>query len=316
MSLQTESDDDDDVLVTIRHQLGEKLRAARQKQGHSTRDVADHLRISQKQVEMLESGLWQPSLDDVYLFGFMRQMAVYFDIDIHQDIADLQSENYRLTRPYTIPDPPVSPGFRLALVSAVVFVLTFVFFNMGDRIEGDMGDEVSVGLGTPIPTLEVVDSTLDQEAIPELGSVENVILLDGKPVEVEALPTREEAEEGQQSDEVAIESTMESSEAVLPAAEPAKFVELMPSLISHHYRVSAVSHAAWLRISEPDGTLIREALLQPGDSLDVRHTADYLLLTCGNAGAIRVEVDQKVSHAAGSVGKMGEVVKAYKLKPL
>jgi len=128
-----------------------------------------------------------------------------------------------------------------------------------------------------------------------------------------ALETSDSAVSSPPSTEVATERET----AVETADNEPKAVAETPeeSAVVHQYSLSAVGADVWLQLSSPDEppVLIKEALLKPGESINIDHTSPFLLLTCGNAAALQVEIDGSLIIAAGSLGEAEKVLRNFKL---
>ena len=62
--------------------IGEKLRALRQGQGLTTRQLADHLQTTNSQISRIENGLRQPSGE------LILKISEYFDISLDALMRD------------------------------------------------------------------------------------------------------------------------------------------------------------------------------------------------------------------------------------
>lgn len=116
---------------------------------------------------------------------------------------------------------------------------------------------------------------------------------------------------GEPSPEVATSPKAES--AVTPA------VEKTPAPAAHTYRFTATGSDCWIQISLPGegetAELLQEALLKPGESLTLTHTAPYLLLTSGNAAALSIVIDGTTFAETNSLGRDAQVIRNLKLQP-
>jgi len=83
----------------------------------------------------------------------------------------------------------------------------------------------------------------------------------------------------------------------------------------HRYYFSAADKSVWLQIFDASRQLLREVLLQPGDHLRLSSDSSALFVTCGNAAALEIDIDDKTIAAAGSLGEAGEVLHDYRLEP-
>lgn len=137
---------EDDAAAT-EFPVGEQLRQAREARGLQVGDIAQTLKLGQKQVEALESGDWQNLPGPTFIRGFVRNYARL----VHLDSAPLMGQLGRVlekpadnlavqeTRPASMPHSGGSASRRdrqVMLIGAGFVVLaTLVYF----LIPGDLG---------------------------------------------------------------------------------------------------------------------------------------------------------------------------------
>lgn len=95
--------------------------------------------------------------------------------------------------------------------------------------------------------------------------------------------------------------------------KPAVPASISMDAATHQYRFTASEKAVWLQVFDVSRKLIREALLQPGESLQLDSNEAALLITCGNSAALQIGIDGVVVQKAGTLGKAGEVLRNYRL---
>jgi len=94
----------------------------------------------------------------------------------------------------------------------------------------------------------------------------------------------------------------------VPAGES---VETAPAVPTVPPVVSVVAGSdAWIRVYQPDGTVIFERILGPGESYQVPGTVEQPLLRAGNAGAIYLRVGSRVF---GPIGEGSSIARAIPL---
>jgi len=240
----------------LQQRIAQLLSDARKERGLSAEDIAGSLRLLPVYLRAFDSGDWSKMPEEVYTLGFLRQYADFVGLDLNKEIAQLKSGNYRLNKPFTIPDPPLAPSRKWAILIAGLFLLFFIAFNLTSHDEK-----------APAPAID------EQETI--------------------LAPTLADTEEG----------GTEQQQAPEPAVD------------GHSYRFSATGEAVWLQVFDSSRKLIREALLQSGESLNIVHAGPALLVTSGNAAALGVEIDGKVVAVAGELGEAGQVLREYRLAP-
>lgn len=264
-------------------QLARCLKNSRESKNLSLEEAAASLKLRMAYLEALESGQWEEMPGEVYALGFLKQYASMLGIDVSDSIEKLKTGDYKLTKPLTFPDPPIAPNRTWVIIAALAFVVLFILFNIFDS--GEPGkpveSEVKHDQAQPAP---------DVESPPEAQTTEAAAVA---PVDTN--------------------TTVEppSTSGVVPAAS-------ISGLPEYEYRLSAIGGDVWLQVStDPeegeDSQLLQEALLKDGESIRIRNEAPYLLLTCGNAAALQIEINGKVTNPAGSLGEEGKVLRNFRL---
>lgn len=265
------------------HHLAHCLKNTRESKQMSLEEAALTLKLRTVYLEALESGDWHEMPGEVYALGFLKQYAAHLGLDVSDSIEKLKTGDYKLTKPLTFPDPPISPNRTWAIVAALTFVVLFILFNIFDSGEPEK------------PVMPPVQTT-EMQLAPELEVTESDQLI------AEQAP-----------------APGESTESNEPAASDTAAVPPAPvNAVMHEYKLSAVGADVWLQVStesseEAPSELLQEALLKSGESVVVRNESPSLILTCGNAAALQIEIDGQMTAAAGSLGEEGKVLRDFRL---
>jgi len=294
----------------IQARLGQQLHAARERKEITITEASLKLRLRETYLRELESGDWSNLPEEVYVLAFLRQYAALLGEDIHEDIEVLKSGGYQLTKPFTMPDPPIAPNKMWAMAAGILFVLLFILFN----IVGNDGKE------TPLPETPATNaSPLPTEKIATKQTTsKEMVKKDITPVAQPsaaqpsaAQPSVALSNSGNPSTNTNIEALSQmdkEAKASSPAALPEKAFK------THRYRLTAIGASVWLQVHNPSGTLLNEALLHPGQSLRLKSSASFLSVTCGNAAALQIEVDGTLYAAAGTLGAPGKVLHDFRIE--
>jgi len=303
----------------IQARLGQQLRSARECRELTISEAASQLKIRTVYLQGLESGDWSNLPEEVYVLGFLRQYAALLGENCHEDIEALKSSDYQLTKPYTIPDPPIAPSKMWAVAAAVLFVLLFILFNTV-RDDGNESPpaKASVTDTNPVPVI----ATTEQD-IPEAPAEKNIPPApqlpatssdsSQKPDNVQMMPQDSSqapvasSDSGQSSSNVTTVTPSQTKKELPLITTLEKTVEM------HRYRLTAIESSAWLQVYDSSGTLLREALLHSGQSLVLESDAPFLTVTCGNAAALKIEVDHALYAAAGTLGAPGKVLRGFRI---
>jgi len=268
----------DELLCKLAH----CLKNAREAQKLTVEEIALSLKLRTIYLKSLESGDWSDMPGEVYAVAFLKQYASFLDLDISESLEKLKTGQYKLTKPLTFPDPPIAPNKTWGIVAVLVFVVLFILFNLYDNGADHVSDEQQ----------NVSSSTLIEDTL--LPSP--VTITQDETVKDSDLPTMTESTE--------LELEIEK--------------ELPDATIEHTYQLTAVGDDVWLQLSleatsGETPVLLREVLLRDGQSTTLHHISPSLLLTCGNAIALQVHIDQKLIIAAGSLGEGKKVLRNFKL---
>jgi len=291
----------DDLKKQIQVRLGQQLHTAREHREITITEVASRLRIREVYLRGLESGDWKNLPEKVYVLGFLRQYATLLGEDFHEDIEALKFGSYQLTKPFTMPDPPIAPNKMWAMAAGILFVLLFILFNVvGDGERKVPPPEAStVNTSPPVAektaTKQILSEEVAKRDITPVAQSSDALLNSGKvstDTNIKTLPQMDK-----------------EAEIASPVASPEKVFK------THRYRLTAIETSAWLQVHDPSGTLLKEALLHPGQSLRLESSAPFLSVTCGNAAALQIEVDGTLYAAAGTLGAPEKVLRDFRIEP-
>jgi len=288
----------DDLKKQIQTQLGQQLRVAREHKEITITDVSAKLRISEVYLQGLESGDWSKLPEEVYVLGFLRQYSALLGKDFHEDIEALKSGEYHLTKPFTIPDPPIAPSKMWAMTAGILFVLLFILFNAVD----DDGDHKMTPPETPVASTNPIPGgkSVAKERLPEATAKMNTT-----PAEQPSEPSSAPDSPSTDINAEALPQTEQKSSPPAISENP---------LETHSFHLMAVDASVWLQVYTPSGTLLKEALLHPGQSLRLKSSEPFLSVTCGNAAALEIEVDGTLYAAAGTLGAPEKVLHDFKIE--
>jgi len=287
-----------DLKIQIQAQLGQQLRAARQSKEITITDVSSKLRIREVYLKGLESGDWSKLPEEVYVLGFLRQYSALLGKDFHEEIEALKSGEYHLTKPFTIPDPPIAPSKMWAMTAGILFVLLFILFNAVD----DDGDQKIMPPEAPVASTSPIlgGKSAAKETTPEATEKMNTAPA-AQPPEPSSAP-------GSPSTNInaeALSQTEQKTPSPATSGNPLK---------THRFHLMAIDASVWLQVYTPSGTLLKEALLQSGQSLRLKSSEPFLSVTCGNAAALQIEVDDTLYAAAGTLGAPEKVLHDFRIE--
>jgi len=317
-----------DPLIEARGLLGKRLVQARETRELGLNEASEQLRIRKAYLQGLESGDWKALPEEVYAMGFLRQYAALLGVDISQDMEALKSGEYRLTKPFTMPDPPISMNRTWALAAGICFLLLLILFN----VVGDGEKEMSP---PPPPALESTptDTALMPPPLTEQADTRPSTSVTGAATSVttdkaataatdshpgEAMPARHLKPSTTKPDKTAPvkKKATPASAQPAPAANTVANSAQTPSgpVTEHRYHLTAVDADVWLQLHHADGSLAKEALLRAGQTLRLNIKDDILLLTSGKPQALVISIDGQTIARVGTLGEAGKVLRDYRLQ--
>jgi len=288
-------------------EIGNKLNQARQAKKEHLNKAVRHLKIPLNHMQALESANWDSLPDDVYVIGFLRQYSNYLGIDLSEEINRLKNSDYTLTRPLTFPDPPVAPSRRWAWLTGAAFALLFIAFNVISNndtptINAPAQNIAPMANNDPHINATTINPHPDHAQLTNKSSFK---------------PTPPKLQVGEQKGLPKAPALPTTSFNPTLAAAPALLRD-KPRM--HSYRFKAVTAPVWLQLFAPNkagngkGHLLKELLLKKGQHTTIRHSSESLWITCGNARALRIQVDQKTVVKTGTLGTGKKVLRDYHFK--
>lgn len=314
---------EDEARLEGRCRLGENLSQARQTKDISIDEASEQLRIRRHYLEALESGNWKALPEEVYVMGFLRQYANLLGVDISQDIEALKTGEYKLTKPFTMPDPPIAMNRAWAIAAGACFLILLILFNVVDEGKEEHRP-MQLKMGTPAfaPKAPIM---MGQPAVETTGA-ELPAQAEGIQAPPDASVAEEKAMKAVSDTEPSLVEPTESQpltdtstpETIEPAALDSSPREITPlptqSTGRHAFDLIAVDEDVWLQLYNPDGSLAKEALLRGGQSMRFNTDEDYLLLTSGNPLALSITIDGLSVAEPGDLGEKDKVLHDHRLQ--
>jgi len=310
-----------ELRIEARCHLGERLSQARQVKDIGIHEASEQLRIRQHYLEALESGDWKTLPEEVYVMGFLRQYANLLGVDLGEDIEALKTGEYTLTKPFTMPDPPIAMNRAWAVAAGACFLILLILFNVVDEGEEELHParlQMANPVLAPAPAtieLQAEDATVSElPAQAEETSVQSDALLAEETVKAASDAESSPAEPAATQEPVIIPSP-----TVAKQAETENTRQMTSALTStdgsgrHVFLLTAVDEDVWLQLHKPDGTLAKEALLRSGQGMRLKTDEDYLLLTSGNPLALSITINGLSVAEPGALGEKDKVLHDHRL---
>jgi len=249
---------------------GELLKRRRVELGLDLKQTADLLKIKEDYLASIEEDLFERLPVAVYTIGYIRCYATYLQIDPEPIIA-LYTGHLTQPKPSTI-FPVASSKKKVPLYFYVIPVLVLVLIILGVII-------------------------LRQESsAPEKKMA--------APAAAPVQPVQPSVTESQQSPPVTAEPYQ--SAALQPVASSQAQVAQRTPAVGEHSLAIAADDLTWMHITFSDGKS-EEILLRPGMTRTWQFT-DKAVLRLGNAGGIRLTLDNRDIGSPGSLGQVMTLV--------
>jgi len=310
--------------INPRVQLGERLSQARQTHEMSLSEASERLRIRANYLEALESGDWAPLPEEVYVMGFLRQYAGLLGVDINADLEALKPGEYQLTKPFTMPDPPIAMNRAWAITAAACFFVLLILFNVVDEGEKERipaqppATLPLTEVEAPAPPEDQVAVVSGESATPEeadtTGATGNTQTPETATTDETAAP-EQATSVGGVTEQSAATASPDDQVSVVSVIEHEASPNQSDEATHHSYQISAVDQDVWLQVHAPDGSLVKEALLRSGQSMVLSSSDAYLLLTAGNPLALSISIDGNNVAAPGTLGEKDKVLRDHRLDP-
>lgn len=261
--------------------LGTWLRTQREARGVSIRDIAEATKISQRYLEALERDRFDALPAEVFVRGFLREYARIVGLD-PDEVVNVYLLAAAQARPVADEEPGVVPAGAARRASVVAYgvavaALLIALLGAAAAISYWLGRD----RGEDLPTSRV-DAASRQPTTVRRPPVE--------PERTGALPEEPDAEVG--SEEALPAPRPPAAEPPSPAAGGAPPAEGSPAAPAQPEPLRVVlefQQDCWVELVV-DGRR-RESELKAGGETWAIEAQDSVLLTLGNAPAVRVEVD-------------------------
>ena len=290
--------------------LGNFLQQERQNRGLSIKDLSDQTRIKQVYLEMLEQSDFSKLPADVYVKGFLKNLAGYYNL-LDQDLVN-QFEKERISEPRVIKTEKNKDAgkFKITLNPKIIIITASIVLFLGALIY----------VGTQIRSVLVPPFLEITEPVDDSSILGNSVLIAGKTeLGAEVTINNQLAvvdKEGQFAENLILSKGLN----LIEVASKNKFGRISKILrkITAENEVSSPvlgselinlviqigPNSAWIYL-EADGVMVQRGTMLPGSSKTVS-AKDNILLTSANAGSTQVIYNGK---DLGKLGREGEVVR-------
>lgn len=316
--------------------VGDVLRSTREAQGHTVADVAQALKLTQRQVDALESERFELLPGAAFARGFLRNYAKLLGLDpepLLQSLARTDGVGSPDLAPVCNAEgtmPAGNDGFRpfgalvafaaIILLGAVALGWYFDWFAQ-PRATGDTADAMETPVApapvTPVPpSIDVTPVVIPDDA-PALPADAPVGMPEGSTVESDGVgvpgdgvapgPGGDAAEPASREAPQPAPETMAAPEAQSTATEAADIASTAEAAESAPRLVFRFSGESWVEVRDASNKIIFARTNRPGSVQEIQGEPPFRLVV-GNAKDVALEYKGKavdlVPHTKISVARL------------
>lgn len=300
--------------------VGNILRAEREKKNYSVEDVADHLKINPRYIRALENGDFDSLPHLAYVKGFIRSYANFLEIpqdEIQAELGITESEGYKKP-PETISS---ANAHGKILILCIVLILLigggWFLWNTGYFSSFlNSNSETSLIISEPEAenTAKADNSTVKEQAQELNADTSNAnnsreIAKNSNPEESPAIPAETQGDQNTQqaldmqpSKNPQAENAAATDNAAVAGQTASDAPAPASGLLPQHQLIITATEECWVH-SNADKTDTRQFSLRKGDTFALTFNVT-LELKLGNAGGVKLRYDGKDLPAAGTSGQV------------
>lgn len=301
-------------------QLGEKLRQVREARGESFSDVTQALKLSQRQLEAIESGNYEGMPGPAFMRGFIRSYARHLGLeaetllaryDVFQAPVDFTLvSNAKGDMPVTVKKKRRKGKFFFWLfVLLLVLVLVGGYFDWfhTERMQG--AEEAESFDHTPV--LNGAETNGTGISLPQTQSLDlPLVSMETAPaVDLPQEPAPQpEAVAGEEAAQEAGTETGTTSNAAPATVEPAPVEAAVGTAAEKPALIFTLTKASWLEVYDASGASLYRGQSAAGSRHEFRETAPYRVVI-GDPSGVALEyggkpVDLSRYIATGAVARL------------
>jgi len=325
-------------MITI--EVGQRLQLAREEQNIAIEQVSEQIKLSPTQLLGLESGDWNKLPNPTLALAFLRQYAQYLDLDVKDTIEQLQSGALDIHQPLTFPDPAIAPNRNWTIAAAALLLILFLSWNFmhtpatPTAVTPPTAVATSPAIPTPpLPqqiqkisplvatTKMATDSVIASTTPPSAPQ----IVHHSTPKKVTPTPSPVAKAHPPSKTIPTIKSvkhpTIAKKEIATKAPEISEKItkpQAIEGVIPHQFSFHAAGERVWLLVETSDSQggrkRLREVILRPHHSIELVREKPDLIISVGNAGAIKITYEGKTIYDFGTLGPRGMVIRHRAIK--
>ncbi len=295
------------MAITL-EELGQVLRAEREKKALSVDDVAHGLKISARVLRALEAGDAASLPHAVYVRGFVSAYGKFLELDVQEllEAETLFEEQEENLQSPAFEAPPVQPKAKKSSAAPLAFFLCFliaggsgVWFFRDAALFSDL-QENHLTAAQPAPALP--QEKKEQPVAKAQPAVQKAVAPAATTAVADVKQEKPKAQAVAKTAPIAVAKVEKKPEPRVTEATQERVASTSSSLAQGPHKVIITALATTWIHSAADNAGKRQFSLKPGDTFALTFE-DSLHLTLGNAGGVRVHYNGKEMSALGREGE-------------
>lgn len=323
--------------------LGDILRKRREELHLSLEDVSQNLRIRLTFLKALEEGHIDQLPGIAYASGFIRAYAEFLDLDVEEIVkrfrAEHQATEYqqKLLFPAPVPQSGV-PAAVIIFVGFIIIVGGYIgWYKMTDHVKAPAEtipsiagkteansdhNKISLQIASVMPVQHPDHSKPDENVKNEMNKLETQIAQSQKTSDHIPPSSQPTPLVNQQNSDKDLSQNTSPAKTEVTGIDSSKQPQDMsivkkeaniseqkadveqPQSVKETGIVIKASEASWLKVQDQNGHILLQKTLQAGDQWAIPKDQVKVSMTIGNAGAVTIEQNGKVSKPLGTKGKV------------
>ena len=278
--------------------LGKILKKARESRNLKLETLSKRLNISLDYLESIENGNSKKLPGEPYNWGFIKSYSNYLNLDTDYLYNLYKNENNNVIKKKELNLPTITNNYQLyylkyGFIGILTIILFYTFYNFF-YLQTNIDERYAI---TPEPD-EIMLAQIEEEELKR--SIEEIKKFKIQQKEDQSVSIEDikilEINDNKKTDQ----SNMSSANA--------NFDQEINKDINKKIILKLLDDT-WIQIKGPNQDIIISKLMKKNEEF-ILNTYEYYFITTGNAGNIKILIENK---NYGKLGKKGEVLNSFKL---
>ena len=278
--------------------IGKILKKARKSRNLKLETLSKVLKISIDYLQSIENGNSKNLPGEPYNWGFIKTYSNYLNLDIDYIYNLYKNENNIVIKSKELHLPTFTNNYQLnylkyGFLGILTTILLYTFYNFF-YLQTNLDERYAL---TPEPD-EVMLAQIEEEELKR--SIEEI-----KKFKIKQ---KEEQKNSLESSKIYETATNEKIDVSNINSANANFNQEISENINNKITLKLLNDT-WIQIKGPNEEIIISKLMKKNEEF-ILNTYEYYFITTGNAGNVKILIDNK---NYGKLGKKGEVLNSFKL---